>query len=421
MRKLRGPRWEGVRPLVSDRSPVRAFAAAAFAALALSACQDPAGVGLGLIDEEQSDPSVRVVALTDLDTLVFDAPAIGIADVSNSRTQARVLVGDVRDAQFGDARAVGYLDLLQPAAARQLDTDDVQRVWIELPRDYAYGDTTTALPLSLHAIQGSWSADPSYPSDTLFSVGAALATTTVTDADTTLRFDLPASWVTANAATLVGDDFAEGFEGFAIQPQAGYAPAPGLVAGFSTLASASLRLATAEDTLFFALSEVFSSVRASGPTAPPAGVLPARRLSGTAIRFEADLASFGPLPLARGLLTLPLDRSLTQMGSFVRPLPPVAVLYGIRDLDGTPTRTLLGALDITDAGDLAIVDTRTFTSALQQVLLSPATASFDRFEIRPDVTLDSNPASLDVLPIVLPGAGVTSVPRLSLTFVGRPS
>ena len=58
---------------------MRALAVAAIAALALSACQDPAGVGLGLIDEEQSNPLARAVALTDFEPFPFAAPAIGIA------------------------------------------------------------------------------------------------------------------------------------------------------------------------------------------------------------------------------------------------------------------------------------------------------------------------------------------------------
>ena len=93
------------------------FLVAAFAACTvLSACQDPAGVGLGLIDEEQLDPSVRTVALSGLGTTPDTTIAIGIADGTNTDLlQTRVLVGSVVDPTYGDARARAYVDVIQAA------------------------------------------------------------------------------------------------------------------------------------------------------------------------------------------------------------------------------------------------------------------------------------------------------------------
>ena len=400
---------------------------AAAAALALSACQDPAGVGLGLIDEDQADPSVRVVPLDDLDTLGASVPAIGIADPRNETlAQSRVLVGAVLDPQFGDAAATAYVDLLQPADARALEPAEVLAVWLQLERTYAYGDTTTALPVELRAIQGSWDASVGYPADTAFAVGPVLAARTLTSAaaDTLARFDLPADWVRANAATLVGDGFSDAFEGFAVQTPAGFAPAPGVVYGLDTFArdGAGLRVATAEDTLVFPLSEVFSSVRATPPTAAPAGVVPVRRGSAAELQFQADLSGIGATPLARGVLRLPLDQSYTRVGPFVRPLPPVAVLFGVRETAGEePQRTFLGVMTLTEAGDFAVGDTRRLTSVFQQLLANPTDPGFDRYEVRPAVSLTQNPASLDILPVVRPTSGMERPPRFTLTLVGAGS
>ena len=398
--------------------------AAVTAALLLSACQDPAGVGLGLIDEDQADPSVRVVPLDDLDTLAVSVPAIGIADPGNNAlSQGRVLVGSVLDAQFGDAQATAYVDLLQPSAAQDLEAADVRAAWIELPRTYAYGDTTTALPVELRPIEGSWDASVSYPADTVFAVGPALASGTLTSAlaDTLARFDLPESWVRANAATFVGDAFGDAFEGFAVQTAAGFAPSPGVVYGLGTFArdGAGLRLATAEDTLLFPLSEVFSSVRSQAPTAPPASILPVRRGSGAEVQFRADLGAVGAVPLARGILRLPLDKSFIQQGAFVRPLPPLAVLFGVREVEGgAPQRTFLGALSESASGDFAIEDTRPLTTALQRLLADPTDRGFDRYEIRPALSPTQYPASLDVLPLVRRTPDMDRPPRFTLTLVG---
>ena len=385
MRKAEGSRWDEASPTAPDRS-VRTLAVAALAALALSACQEPAGVGLGLIDEDQSDPQVQTVPLVEIDTLTFGAPAIGIADANNTRPQGRVLVGDVQDAVFGDARALGYVDAIQPGGDLP-DADDVRQVWLEMPRVYAYGDTTTALPVTLSQIQGSWEASASYPTDTTFAVGPVLATATVTSAvaDTLVRFDLPASWVRANAATLVGDGFQDDFEGFALRTADGFAPAPGAVYGLGTFGSqgAGIRLTTDEDTLFYSLSEVFTSIATQPPTDAPASVLPVRRNSGAELRFGADLSAFGAVPLARGILRLPIDESLAQVGSFVRPISTRSVLYGVRGADEeTPSFVSLGTITVTD-GQAVLTDTRPLTTALQQSILNPDRLRFDRFEIVP--------------------------------------
>ena len=397
---------------------MRPLAVAALAALSLSACQDPAGVGLGLIDEERAGPNVRVVPLTDIDTLATAVPAIGIADPGNVRPQARVLVGRVADPAFGDARSVGYVDLLQPSDARAVDAGEVLGVWLELPRSYAYGDEAAALPVELRQVEGSWSALPSYPVDTLFAAGPLLTTATVAPGDTLARFALPDAWVRANAATLVGDGFADAFEGFELRAGAGLA-APGVVLGFDTFESrrARLRLRTAADTVDFRLSEVFSSIAAGRPTAPPAGAFPFRRNSRADLRFTADLASVGAVPLARGTLRLPVDTTLARSGSFVRPLAATAALVGVRTAGGATERVLLGTLT-RSGSDYVVTDALVLTEALQRLFLSPRALAFSRYEVRPSSAADVSPASLDVLPVVRPGPGLAAPPRFTLTVVG---
>lgn len=394
---------------------MKSLVAAAAAVLVLSACQDPAGVGLGLIDEEQLDPNVRTVELTGLTAVADTAIAIGTADPSEPDFQARVLVGRVQDPVFGDARSTAYVDVSRPASLPNNATAaNVTAAWLVLERSYAYGDTTTTLPLELRPIQGTWSADTGYPADTLFATGDLLATTNVAPADTLARFDLPSSWVSANAATLVADNLGAVFEGFGIDVPAGFAASPGAVYGLDTFATAGsgLRVVVSGDTLVYPLSEVFSSIAVTSPPATTSNVLPIRVGAGSFIEFGADFDGIGAAALARARLSLPVDESLTREGSFVRPIAENSLLFGIRGEGTARERRPLARLFLRD-GELRVEDTTDLTEALQQVLLDPA-AAFDRYEIVPL----RSAASLNVVPILLPSAEGQRTPRFTLTVVG---
>lgn len=392
---------------------MRALAAAAVAALVLSACQDPAGVGLGLIDEEQLDPNTVPVAITDLALFNDSTVAIGIAQASNALAQPRVIAGAVEDPLFGDVRAVAYVDFLQGDVPDDASAADVSEAWLVLARNYAYGDTTTALPLELRQIQGDWEASRDYPPDTLFNVGPVLSTTTVTVADSLTRFDLPASWVSQNAGLLVGDDFADGFEGLSLSVPAGYTPAPGVAWGFRTYATAGsgLRVVVEDDTLTYALSEVFSSLDTEPPSVTDPALLPARSSSEAAVTFNADLAGVGTAALAQARLRLPLAASLETEGPFLRPIARRAFLFGIRGSGTDRTRSFLSELAIVD-GQVTVASPATLTDSLQAVLLGSRSA-FDGYELVPD----PSQASLDVLPVRLPPTGDVD-PRFTLTVVG---
>ncbi len=385
------------------------------AALLLAACQDPAGVGLGLIGDEGVDPEARVVAAGSVDTLAQTDPAIGFAETGD---QTRVLVGRVEDPDFGDAAPVAYLDLAQPTISSDLEASDVTAVWLELRRSYLYGDTTATLPIVLRPIEGDWQADDSYPADTLFNTGAPLVTTQAAPTDTLVRWTLPASWVSANAATLVGDEFSSAFEGFALSVDAGTAPSPGAVLGFSTIRTqgSGLRVVAADDTLFFPLSEVFTSMQRQAPATAPPSLLPSRAYSAAGVALTFDLSGLPSAPLARALLTLPLDRSRLSSGTFVRPLAAQSSVYGIRGEGDDQERVFLGDLVAGSDGDARVTTSALMTARLQDVLLGSA-EPFDRYEITTGASaLATIPVSLNVLPVLrdLGEAGV----RLTLTTVG---
>ena len=408
------PRRPGARPGPAHparsgspvRLPLRLLALVAALGL-LGACQDAAGVGLGLIDEEGVDPSVRTLAATSVDTALVDRTSIGFSDSSATLPQTRVLAGIVTDPLFGTARAVGYIDFIRPAVPSTTEPENVLSARLEIQRTYVYGDTTTSLSVGLRQVEGGWSPTSSYPADTLFDVGPVLAMSSVSVADSVLAFDLPQSWVEANAAALLSDTFGEDFEGFALEPST--PGGAGAVFGFQTQTFRTrLQVFTTADTLTYSVGEVFSSVEREEPAALPFGISPAQVTSGRAVALRFALDTVGSLPLARAVLRAPIDASLRLDGSFLRPVAERALLYGI-GADGT--RTLISPVTVAD-GVASTSLSNTLTPVLQDVLVGDL--EFVRYELEPVGV----PASLDILPVLLRDAGGEPAPTLSLTLVG---
>ncbi len=289
---------------------MRAYALA-FAGLALlSACQDSSQVGLGLIDDDVPTPGVRVLGATAVDTVAYDLVTSGFADLS-SPSQTRVLVGNVRDALYGDAQATAYLDAIVPSQALPSGFADrpVTSVRLELRRDYAYGDTTAAFPVELRQVTATW-APTGLPADTTLATGSLLTTATVRGADSLAVFDLPQSWLDANVGLFTRSTFSSDFEGFELR--APTVTGDGAVFGFNvaridanTAAKSFLRVATARDTVRFRISEVFSRLTPGMPGMAPPGRLLLRAGSGTGAQALVQLCGRAAPATRAGCLPRP--------------------------------------------------------------------------------------------------------------------
>ena len=391
---------------------VSAFAAAGLALLAVSACQDPSTVGTGLIDEDVSDPALRILPAIGADTSLYTLVTSGLADLGNP-TQSRVLVGRAQDALYGDAEAVAYLDASAPGSLPSGFGDrPVTRVTLELRRDYTFGDTTASFPVELRQITGSWSPD-GIPSDTTLATGDLLASATVASTDTSTVFTLPAAWVAANDSLFTSASFSSSFEGFELRAPS--LAGAGAVVGFNVAAASGsvLRVATARDTVSFRLSEVFSRVTRGAPGLAPMGRRLLRAGVGEGLRFAFDYAGVRQLPLAQAVFRLPIDRTLAgPTGTFVRPLASEVALFA-RPTTGDPV--FVTTVRTAGTGDARSVSTSVLTSLVQTILLDQA--SYRDFQVR----FPTTPVSLDVLPLVLDGATPATRPRLSLTVVGQPT
>lgn len=399
---------------------MRAYALA-FAGLALlSACQDSSQVGLGLIDDDVPTPGVRVLGATAVDTVAYDLVTSGFADLS-SPSQTRVLVGNVRDALYGDAQATAYLDAIVPSQALPSGFADrpVTSVRLELRRDYAYGDTTAAFPVELRQVTATW-APTGLPADTTLATGSLLTTATVRGADSLAVFDLPQSWLDANVGLFTRSTFSSDFEGFELR--APTVTGDGAVFGFNvaridanTAAKSFLRVATARDTVRFRISEVFSRLTPGMPGMAPPGRLLLRAGSGTGAKLSFSYADVLRQPLAQAAFRVPVDASLSgAQGTFKRPVAPLATLWA-RPATGesiyiTSLRPATGSSDVRTTVNTGL------TALVQQILLERATYRF--FEVRFADVLQTATVSLDVLPIVTDGATPGTKPRLTLTVVG---
>ena len=400
--------------------------------LALAACQDPTGVGIGLIDDDASAPATRSVDATALDIRTVGTTTAGFAE-TGSPSQSRVLVGSVLDPIYGDASAVAYLDANLPSAGRPRDFQDstITAVALRLRLDtyatvdddtlfYVYGDPGAALPIEIREVTANWSPID-LDVDATLATGALIATGTIQPTDTTYTIDLDPAWVAANADKIRSEAFLTEFEGLEVRVPDG--SLPGVVRGFSAQAS-DLLVATSADTLSFPINEVLTSLE-QGDASASESILALRGGRAEALAFDVDFAGVGALPLARAQLRFPLDRTQTGGADFVRPLARRALLVGVSQ---DTLRSPLADIDITQDGEARTFVRAAsnqalqngFTSIIQDVLIG--SRSFDRYEVllRSDVA-SANPVSLDVLPVVLaPSTSEFKGPRFVLTLLGGP-
>ena len=421
---------------VSPFLPVRSLSLAARCAapllFALAACQEPTGVGIGLIDDEASAPNATPVEATSLALRSASTTTAGFAE-NGSPAQSRVLVGSVLDPVYGDASAVAYLDANLPTAGRPQNFQDstITAVALRLRLDtyatvdddtlfYVYGDPSAALPIEVRQVTASWSPID-LDVDATLATGAVIATGTILPTDTTYTIDLDPAWVAANAATIRSEQFLTEFEGLEVRVPEG--SLPGVVRGFSAAAS-DLLVATAGDTLSFPINEVLTSLQQGAPSASES-VLALRGGRAEALAFDADFGPIGARPLARAQLRFPLDRSQTGGTTFVRPLARRALLVGVSQ---DTLRSVLANIDVLGDGEAGTFVRAAanqglqvgFTSVIQDVLIG--SRAFDRYEVllRSDIT-SANPVSLDVLPVVIaPPTSGMKAPRFVLTLIGNP-
>lgn len=376
--------------------------------LGVVACQDPSGVGLGIIDETGGVPGTRVIEGVDVATDSTLELTGGFASTSANTPQTRVLFGEVEDNLFGDASAVANVDFLLPGTVENVDAEDITGVRLQLRRTYTYGDTLSTLPIDIREISEEWAPVDLEP-DAVLDAGNVIFSAEVAAEDTITFLDFPQDWVTANRARLLDEDFDDTFRGLQLSIPTGGAPSPGAVLGFD-MTQSSLDLITNEDTIRYPVWEVFTQLAREEPASPPADIVPLADGRSEALGVTFDLSEYENATVAGGAIRFTIDRNtIPSSGSFVRPIPSnvqLVLLVDDEELVVDPD------LAIPEEGISLSISSSSFTQTLQSFVVS------DELSQRFRIAFALSPTSLDVLPISLePILGEGGPPRLALTLI----
>lgn len=381
------------------RRPRLAFQLLALLCLtALAACEDPSGVGLTVLNPDETDPRARTIPADSVVRTPFD-DVTGAFVATNNLADFRGLAGRAADPLFGTSEARAYIDFLAPQSFPEgFRSRPLEQVQLRLVRTYAYGDTTGAVTFDLFDVTEEWNAAGAV-SDTLFPVAEApFASFQVAAADSLVEVNLPADWIAANDTTLRHNSVTTLFHGFQIRPQEG----AGAVFGFS--ARSQLRLISASDTVHFLASEIFSHVAWEPPAVEPEGFRPLQDGSGQGIQLTFDLDTLGSTPVSTAFLRIDVDTTRLVENlppGFVRTRPQTLTLFARSDSDD-------GGL-VTEARfdkdrSAYIFSGSTLTTLFQRLVLGQT--DLDQFVL----AFPTSPSSLDALPLVLPEAGPVDGP-----------
>lgn len=380
--------------------------------LFLAACQDPSGVGLGVIGEEGTDPNVSVVAVDMLELREQDDFTGGFAR-SLSPVQSRILVGAATDPLLGNASAFAYADFIPPDVIPEgyLDRNIISAT-LRLVRNYAYGDSTVTVPLQVYQMEEAW-IPIGAPSDSSFAVGDLLVETMVTASDSVHTLSLPSSWVSTYNEILRSDSVATAIDGFQVRLPDG--AVPGVVMGFDT-AMSSLRVLTAQDTVDYPFFEVFTHVEREDAPPPPPNRFVLRGGVGETLSLAFSLEDFANLPIANATLRLTVDPQYLSEPGFGRSIPESLTLYG-RTTDDNRLSIMNASFD--EATNSFAFSSATLTAVIQETLVG------DSIIESLELSVTASPASMSALPLIIgpePAEGEADTrPRFALTIIPRPS
>ena len=222
----------------------------------------------------------------------------------------------------------------------------------------------------------------------------------VTPGDTLIEVALPEAWIAANDTTLRSDDVSNLFHGFRF----GTDGTGGAVYGFS--GDSELELISAEDTVTYRASELFSSITHTPAGSFPADLYPVQDGSGRGLGLVLRFDTLGSPALNTAFLRVNADTLASQAdlpAGFVRPLARELALFGTSRFND-PVFITSATLD--EDGAVYSFRSNVLTSILQELALER-----DSVEVNAGlyvsgfaVGVPPSRASLDAVAIVAPPA-----------------
>lgn len=303
--------------------------------LVLAGCNDPGGVGSGLIDTIDGAPEVVRLEPAAL------VPEAG-ADITGGT--ARFFAGLVEDPDLGSMSASAYVDFSAPASLSDaFRNGTVTRATLLLKSAFVYGYTGTLSEFDLRTVDAEFIGVGS-TADSVIQAGSIIAPFEFTVGSGNVEIPMPAPWVTDWNTALRSATFGGSFHGFALEPRVARA-----VSGFDMTGTV-LKVYAGGDSAYFPALTNFTHVEADPLPARTDGrvVFQDGRSAGYRLTFDFDDERLALAGLARGFITIEVDTTFagTTPDGFVRPLARSLTIDAVSE--DPPARLTVASANLID-------------------------------------------------------------------------
>ena len=291
-------------------------------------CEDPSNVGLGIIGEEEVEPTRVRLEGSDLPSERAAVITGGLRSGASFAGASRLLMGNADDPLFGRIETTTHVDFSiaigTGSGYRNGTLNSVDLVFAA--DDYVYGDTTAVTRVVFHDMDQSWTAFGAR-SDTTLALGDSALSVPLVLTSSSLIVSMPAEWVEANASTILSENFPDLFHGFGMRSMG-----DGHIVGFSA-ADSYMRVATTTGTVDYPMSEILTTLQKDVvPVVDGKSIVQDGFGENAILDFGFSVDSIAGSAISRTVVEVYVDLSVYENPppNFVRPVPLSLDLVGLR-------------------------------------------------------------------------------------------
>jgi hypothetical protein len=377
----------------SKRSPLAAVLTACLGLVMLSACEDPSGVGLGVIDFGDTDPRTRSVPAEAVMGPLVDAT--GFVRPLDGEFDQRFIVGRAEDPLFGTVTATGYIQFVRPSEVpASFFVTEIEEAFLELRTDYTFGDTTRDVVVDIYEIEEGWNPAALH-SDTTLAVHPNVVTSfRVAAGDTLFQVPLPQSWVAQRDTLLRSERVAQDWHGFQLRPRVESGVALGFTGRSMLHVIGHFGDESARDTVSFQTAGIATGTKRDLSTASvPPNLFPVQDNTGMGLIMTFRLDTLDTRAISAGVIRVEADTLLAEASrpaNFIRPIARRLVLYGM----GAGPPTVLAEAELDTGKEAYIFSSSILNRTLQELAFNRG--PFDSF----GVGFARSSSTLDVAPLL---------------------